>query len=143
MHRLAHENPSHVRPPFAIDWGMRIAFVIGVAMMNAMRGDPEDWSAFEGERGANRQEIFNPLGSPVSAMRQQAVIAHADAEASRDPPEKDQCEKSFPTEEEKCGDGSDVKQEHERGGNPVDFVLGGGLALERFQLHLISPWTIC
>src|SRR4029077_13657488 len=86
MHRLAHENPSHVRPPFAFDGRMGIAILIGKLVMNAMRGHPENRSAFEGEGGANRQEIFHPLVGFVAAMREQPVIAHANAQAARNPP---------------------------------------------------------
>src|ERR1700683_2368900 len=60
MHGLAHQDPAHVSPPLAIDRGMRVAFVIRILVMNAMRGHPENRSAFKGERGANCEEILDP-----------------------------------------------------------------------------------
>src|ERR1700751_2457319 len=42
VHRLAHENPTHVRPPLAIDGRVRIAFLIEKLMMDAVRRDPEN-----------------------------------------------------------------------------------------------------
>ena len=74
---------------------VRIAFLVGELMMNAMRRHPENRTAFERERGAHRQEIFHPLGSLVAAMGQQAVIAHADAEAARDPPQEHATNRAF------------------------------------------------
>src|SRR5271155_2833945 len=88
MHRLAHQNPAHVRPPLAVDWRMRIAFVIRKLMMNAVRRHPEYRPAFKRQRRAPGQKIFHPLRSLVSAMRQQPVIAHPDPEAARYPPQE-------------------------------------------------------
>jgi hypothetical protein len=41
----AGDDPAGVRPPGAILWGVRVAFVVGVLMMDAVGGDPEDRSA--------------------------------------------------------------------------------------------------
>ena len=88
VHGFARQNPAHVRPPGAVHGRMRIAFLIGKLMVNAVRGHPENRAAFESERRENGQDIFQPFGNFVSAMREQAVIAHADAQAGGDPPEK-------------------------------------------------------
>ena len=82
VHGLAHENPAHVCPPFSIDRRMRIAIFIGKLMMDAVRGNPENWAALKRKRGANRQEILNPFRSLVAAVREQAMISHADAQAA-------------------------------------------------------------
>src|SRR5712692_7799960 len=55
---FAHQDPSHVGPLIAVNWRMRVTFVIRKLVMNAMRGYPEDRPAFEGEGSANRQKIF-------------------------------------------------------------------------------------
>ncbi len=60
VHRLAHENPSHVRPPLAVDRRMRIAFLIRILMMNAVRRHPENRPAFQSKRRANRSESTPP-----------------------------------------------------------------------------------
>ena len=88
VHRPAGHDPSHVRPVGAFARGVRIAFVIGMLMVNAVRRHPEDRSAFEGERAADCEEYIHPFRRLVAAMRQQAVIAHADAERAGDPPEE-------------------------------------------------------
>src|ERR1700678_2267670 len=86
MHGLAHQDPSHVRPPLAIVRRMRIALVVRKLMMNPMRGYPENRPPLERKSGAPGQEIFHPLRSLISAMRQQPVICHPNPEAARYPP---------------------------------------------------------
>jgi len=49
---------------------MRIALLIGILMMDAVRGHPENRAAFERERSAKGQGIFDPLGSLEAAVRQ-------------------------------------------------------------------------
>ena len=80
METLAHEDPAHVRPERALTRRVRIAFLIRLLMMDAMRRDPEDRSAFERERAADREEVLDELGGLVAAVREQPVIRHADAE---------------------------------------------------------------
>ena len=88
MHRFAHQDPAHVRPPFAVDWRVRIAFAIGELMMNPVRRYPENRAAFERQSRANRQKVLHPFRSLVSAVRQQPVITHANAEAPGNPPQE-------------------------------------------------------
>src|SRR5258708_36875693 len=99
MHGATGQDPSHVRPPLAVAGGVRIAVLVGKLMMNAMRGHPENRSALEGESGAPGQKIFHPLRRLVSAMRQQTVIAHANAEASGNPPQEHGDEERLPGKE--------------------------------------------
>ena len=47
VHRLAHQDPAHVRPPFAIVRRMRIAILIGILVMDAVRRYPENRAALE------------------------------------------------------------------------------------------------
>src|ERR1700733_6106400 len=129
MHGFASQNPAHVRPPLAVDGRMRVAFLIGILMMNAMRGHPEDWSAFKRQSCAGGEEILDPLRGPVAAMRQQAMVGHADAQASRNPPKKHGHEQSFPGEEEERDNCPDVKQGHKGCSYPVDLVVVGWLAM--------------
>jgi len=67
-------------------------------MMDAVRGHPENRTAFERQRGAPGEKYSIHLGVFVAAVSQQAVIAHADAEASRNPPQEDGDEKCAPGE---------------------------------------------
>jgi hypothetical protein len=59
--------------------------LIGVRVVNTVRHDPLDWSTFNRERPAGNQEIFHEFRYFVTAVRQQPVKAHADAEATRNP----------------------------------------------------------
>src|ERR1700722_20625798 len=102
-----------MRPPFSIDGRMWIAILIGILMMNAVRSHPENRTTFEGERGANRQEILNPFRSLVSAVREQAVVSHANAQAAGNPPQEHRDKQCLPGEEKQSGHGSYVKQSHE------------------------------
>ena len=43
----AGDDPAGVGPPGAVVRGVRVAVVVGVLMMDAMGGDPEDGSALE------------------------------------------------------------------------------------------------
>src|SRR5580692_9794685 len=135
MHGFPGQNPAHVRPPLTVDRRVRIAFVIGKLMMNAMRGYPEDWSAFKSQSCAGCEEIFDPLRSSVTAMREQPMVAHTNAQASRNPPEEHRHQKSFPGKEEECGNRPHMKQAHEGCGYPVDFVIGGWFAVKCFEFH--------
>src|SRR5579864_4922009 len=115
---------------------MRIAFLIGMLMMNAVRGHPENWSTLECQRGANGQKVFDPLVGLESAMCQQPVIRHADAETARDPPQEDRGEQTFPGEKEQRGHRSHMKQRHEYRRHPVDFAFCGLSSFQIFQLHI-------
>lgn len=123
MHRLAAQDPSHVRPPGAVDRGMRIAFLVGELMMNAVCGYPEDRAAFERQGRANCQEIFDPLGCFVSPMREQPVIAHANSKAAGDPPQEAGYEERRPCEEEQRCDSAYMEQGHESSSDPIDAVV--------------------
>ena len=102
---------------------MRIALFVGVLVVHAVRRDPGDRAAFESERAANSQEVLNPARRFVPAVRQQAVVTHADAEAAGNPIQHDgECER-LPGKEEERSDRADVKQQHERGGRPVQPQL--------------------
>src|SRR5581483_5081887 len=139
VHGLAGQDPAHVRPPLAVNRRGGVAFVIGELMMNAVRGDPEDRSTFKRTRGAGGQEIFDPFRSFVAPMRQQAVVAHPDAEASGNPPQE-RCErKRLPTEEEQSCDSADMKQHHEAGSGPIYLAVSRCFALQSFQLHACPP----
>jgi len=138
VHRLAHENPAHVRPPFSIDGRMRIAILVRILMMNAMRGHPENRPALKSKRGADGQEILDPLRRLIAAVREQAMIAHADAQAARNPPQEHGDKQRLPCEEEKRRNGSDVKQRHEDRGHPVDLAICSLSFFQAFQLHVQS-----
>src|SRR5690349_6582502 len=120
VHGLPGENPAHVGPQAAIARRVWIAFLVRILMMDAMRGHPGDGTALECQSSADGQKIFHPLGGLVPAVREQAMVAHADAQASRDPPKNDGQSEGLPGEEKQRCDRADVKGQHERGRRPID-----------------------
>jgi hypothetical protein len=92
-------------------------------MVDAMGGYPEDGSAFEGERAAHGDEVLDPLGGLVAAVGEQAMIGDADADVDRDEVSDEEGGEVLPREEEERGDGSDVEEAHEDGGDPVDAAF--------------------
>src|SRR5258708_29897289 len=99
---------------------MRITFNVSVLVMYAMHRDPEERSAFQRQRGENREKVLNPFVGLVSAMGEQAVISHADAEAAGYPPEQHGHCESLPAKHKKSDNGADMKGDHEEGCDPVD-----------------------
>ena|ERR1044071_3392266 len=97
---VSQENPADMGPPRAIPRGVGIARLIRFLMMDPMRGYPENRAPFERQGATNRQEIFQSQWYLVGAMRVQAMVPHADAEASRHPHQKDGNGKVAPAEHE-------------------------------------------
>ena len=83
--RLAEQDPAHVRPEAAVARRVRIAVVVGVLVVDAVRRHPEDRPALERQRAADRQEVLEGLRRLVAAVRVQPVIAQADAEPDGHP----------------------------------------------------------
>jgi hypothetical protein len=128
VHRLTHEDPAHVRPEGAFAGAVRVAFVVGMLVVDAVGRDPEDRATLEREGATDRQEVLHPLGGLVATMGQQAVIGHADAEAAGNEPHDDRGQHGAVVDVEKGGDGTDVERRHRDDRDPVVAVTGGGLA---------------
>jgi hypothetical protein len=92
-------------------------------MMNAMGGYPEDGTALKREAAAHGDEVFDPLGNPIAAMGEQAVVGHTDADVDREEVHDEEDGQIFPREEEEGGNRSDVEEPHGDGGDPVDAAL--------------------
>jgi len=130
MHGAAGDNPAHVRPDTAIARRMRVAFLVRVLMMNTMRGYPGNGAAFDGQRAAGGEEVFDQLWRFVAAVREQTMVAHADAEAASDPPHDDGENNCLPGDEENGSEGGRVQGQHEEGDAPIDRLVKGAVALE-------------
>src|SRR5579884_680646 len=142
VHGSAGQNPPHVCPPLAIYGRVRIAWLVGILMMNAMRCNPEYRPTLKCQGCADGKEVFNPFWGPVASMGEQPMIAHTNSETSRHPPQEDRHEECFPRKEKQSRKRSDVKCDHEKGGNPVNLIVGGrflgyGLDVHGFLLYLI------
>ena len=123
VERAAGEDPAGVGPPGAVVRGVRVAVVVGVLMVDAVGGDPEDGSAFERHGAAGGDEVLQPLGGPVSAVGEQAVVAHADADVDGEEVHDAEDGQVLPGEAEERGDGADVEEAHDDGGDPVDAAM--------------------
>ena len=119
----AGDDPAGVRPPGAVARGVRVAFVVGVLMVDAVGGDPEDGSAFKRHGSAGGDEVFEPAGNAVAAMGEQAVVGHADADVDGEEVRDGEGGEVLPGEAEERGDGADVEEAHDDGGDPVDAAL--------------------
>jgi hypothetical protein len=63
-------------------------------------------------------------------MREEAMVAHADAEASGDPPEDHGNEEGLPTEHEERGDGAEMERNHDEKRQPDDGLSEGAIGSE-------------
>src|SRR5690348_11538153 len=73
VHDSAGHDPAHVGPEPAIARRMGISLYISVLVMHPVSCHPEKRAAFQGQRAAGGQKIFQPLMSFVTAMCKQAV----------------------------------------------------------------------
>jgi hypothetical protein len=95
-----------------------------------MCGDPKYWPTFQSQRAAHSEEIFHPPGRIVAAMRQQAMVAHPDAQAPGGPPQPDREQARFPAEYEQRSQSANVKCHHKEGGDPYDGLSKRPVAFE-------------
>ena len=116
------------RPPSRGECG--IAFLVRILMMHAVRGDPGNGAAFDGQRAAGGQDVFDEFRCFVAAMRKQAVIAHADAEAAGNPPHDDGEDQGLPGEKEEGAEGAEMQADHDGGHAPVDGLVKGAVVLD-------------
>src|SRR3954471_19828549 len=92
-----HE-PEHVAPPGAVARRVRVAFHVAEVMVLAMVGHPGERRAFAGEAA---EEGKQPAHRPISleaAMREAAMVTHADAHRARDQDEDRTSDNALPTE---------------------------------------------
>ena len=123
VQRLALQNPASMGPPTAFRGGMRIADMVAVLVMYAMRGYPEHWATFQRRGGKDRHHIFQPLRDSVAAMRQQAVVTHSDADIDRQHIGHDEDRQGAPAKEEEGGNRSSMKDGQKDGGCPGHAVV--------------------
>src|SRR5262249_2932995 len=102
-------DPAYVGPEAAVVRRVRVARLVGILMMDTVDRYPEVRPALQGQRGAGGQEVFNPLVSLVAAMREQAVIANADPQASRYPVQKHSQRQILPAEHKQRRNGANME----------------------------------
>src|SRR5690348_11963328 len=84
IERTACDDPAHVRPPGPFLRSVRIAWVVAVLMMDAMRRHPGNRTAFQSQRSADSQEVLDGFRHLVTAVHQQAMITHANTAINRE-----------------------------------------------------------
>jgi hypothetical protein len=82
---FAHQDPARMRPPAAIVRRVRIARQVGLLMVDAMGGHPENRAAFEGQRAADRKQVLQGERHLVRAVGVQPMVAHADPQPRGEP----------------------------------------------------------
>ena len=122
VQRTSGHDPAHVRPEPAVTGRVRIAFYVSILVMDAMRGYPEKWAAFQGQRGTDCDEIFEPFMGLETAVREQPVICNANAKAPGNPPQKQRDEKRLPRKHKECCDRAYMECDHEKSGEFPDSV---------------------
>ncbi|MDX6289672.1 MAG: hypothetical protein QOH42_1471, partial [Blastocatellia bacterium] len=131
----AGKDPANVRPPAAI---MRrvwiVTALVAVRVVYAMRGDPVNGSTFERKGGANSQEILDGLRYLVTAVGEQPVISHADAQALSHPGQDRADNQKLPTPIKKRRNGAEVKNDHPNRSRPAKSLMPG----LSFFIHLRS-----
>src|ERR1051326_5318976 len=108
-------------------------------MMNPMYCHPEDWSAFQRQRSANRKEVFEPSGALIRTMRMQPVISQANAESNCNPVECCRNPDGAPAGHEKSCQGSRVKDDQNDRSKPVRLIVVGennGLGGQKISLKM-------
>ncbi len=141
VHGLSREDPTDVGPESAVIRRVRVALLVRILVMNAVRGHPENGSAFERERPANGQKILDPFRGFVPAMREQAVVAHADAQTAGNPPKHNCREKRLPAKKEKRSHGSNMKRDHEESRDRIHRLGKCFVALQSLE-HSLSPFLL-
>src|SRR5438309_3490685 len=139
VQRPTGHDPAHVRPEPAIARGVRITFHVSILMMDAMRCHPEKRAAFQRQRGAEGDEIFEPFISLESAVREQPVIRNANAKAPGNPPQQQRDEKCLPREHKERSNRAYVECDHEKSGELPDGFPKRSVPLEKIH-ECESPW---
>src|SRR4030095_14791677 len=93
-----NQYPTHVGPPAAVTRTVWISFLVREAMVDAMGNHPVGRTTFHSQGPAQGQEILHRLGRLIATMRQEPVVAHADAQTACDPV-KDHCHNQCPPAE--------------------------------------------
>ncbi len=129
MQGVAEEDPAGVCPPAAFARRVRIAFLVAQLVVHAMSGHPEDRPALKRESGADGHQVLDPLGRLVAAVRQQAVVAHADADVDGQYMKHGHDCQPLPGEEKERGQRAQVEQSDGDQREPVEaFAHSGSLA---------------
>src|ERR1051326_5247650 len=136
------DDPAHMRPKTAIARRMRVPLYVSILVMNAMRCHPEKRPAFQRQRGADGKKVLHPLIRLESAMSQQPVIAHPDAEAAGNPPQQHGHKQRLPGKHEERRDCAYMKCHHKKSGEFADRLTKRAITFEQFHEYVLPWWWI-
>jgi hypothetical protein len=88
-------------------------------VMYAMCDDPLDWSAFESQRTARHEKVFDEFRHLITTMREQPVPAHADAKTARHPVEDDGGNECGPAPEKESYNRSNMQRNQKNAAAPI------------------------
>src|SRR5437870_1398067 len=111
---------DHHRPSYGV-W--IVASLVTVRVMQPMGRDPVNRSAFERQRAADIQKIFDQLWNSIAPVRQQTVIAHADAKALGHPRQNRGYNYTSPTPIKKRRNGAEMKNDHPYRSGPANSLM--------------------
>src|SRR5262245_4520248 len=92
-----------MRPPPSVARRMRVAFLIGMAMMFAMRGYPEQGTALPCQYAAPRQEILEPFRRLIPSVSEQPVVSHPNSPSAGNPQQGKRYPQPLPGEKQQRG----------------------------------------
>mmetsp|Transcript_157638 Transcript_157638/g.502229 ORF Transcript_157638/g.502229 Transcript_157638/m.502229 type:complete len:371 (+) Transcript_157638:270-1382(+) len=134
---LAVEEPAHVRPKEAIQRGVHIVLRLGAAVVVAVRGDPIDRVALEGQDTAIGEQILQELRGLEGPMGQLPVVGQGDAEHAGNDVHDQEAVECWPCEEEGGSEGAGVDDDEEDG---IANVLGEPLPIKvSARVHDVIP----
>lgn len=113
-------DPEDVGPGEAVVGGVRIAGLIGLGMVEAVRADPGGGSALPGEYPQERESILDGSVGLEAGMGEEAVIAEGDAPGAAGPAGGEEGDEGPEREVEESGDAEDVENNEEDDEEPLD-----------------------
>jgi len=85
MDALPRQDPAHMGPQTAVLRRMWVSLFVRVLMMHAMYRDKENWTAFQGERATDSENVLHPFWRPIPSMREKSMVSHPNPDAAGDP----------------------------------------------------------
>src|SRR5205823_4466052 len=118
--RGAAQNPTNMRPPATIARRMRVAGLVSMGVMDAMRRNPLNRTTFDRQHATGHEEIFKQFRHFVTTMSDKAVKAHADTKTAGNPVKNHCAHHRRPTPEKESCDGGRMGHNEESSSAPVD-----------------------
>ena len=126
---VPRENPEHMGPHAAVPRGVGVAFLVTECMVFAVVCHPDERGALARDSTQEGKEKPHRSGCLEAAVREQTVIAEANAQAAGHPVERQTDGQPRPGEIEGCGERCQVHTTDPDDGGPVEVGPVGGWSL--------------